>query len=201
MPDAEKIKLADFIILNDGKAPLVPQILKIHDKLCKWVLSDKFSIKFNSDKTRLLLEEDRNFVSLIVHPSSLKIMLLKRVHHIAIIASNYEKSKAFYVDILGLTPIREVYRKERHSYKLDLALDGQYLIELFSFPNPPKRLSYPGSTGLRHIAFEVTDIKVALKTLAEKGIIGEPIRVDDTTGKQFSFFADPDGLPIELYEQ
>jgi len=129
------------------------------------------------------------------------LIALKKIHHIAIIASDYEKSKAFYVDILGLNPIREVYRKERQSYKLDLALDGRYIIELFSFPNPPKRLSYPESTGLRHLAFEVTDIKVALETLAEKGIIGEPIRVDDTTGKQFSFFADPDGLPIELYEQ
>jgi len=128
-------------------------------------------------------------------------MLLKRVHHIAIIASDYEKSKAFYVDILGLTPIREVYRKERHSYKLDLALDGQYIIELFSFPNPPKRLSHPEGTGLRHLAFEVADVKAALESLAGKGVIGEPIRVDESTGKKFSFFADPDGLPIELYEQ
>lgn len=128
-------------------------------------------------------------------------MLLKKVHHIAIIASNYQKSKTFYTDILGLTPIREVYRKERQSYKLDLALGDNYIIELFSFPNPPKRHSRPEGTGLRHLAFEVEDVKIALEKLAMKGVIGEPIRVDEFTGKKFSFFADPDDLPIELYER
>lgn len=128
-------------------------------------------------------------------------MLLSKVHHIAIIASDYQKSKTFYTEILGLTPIREVYRKERQSYKLDLALGNEYIIELFSFPNPPKRLSRPEGTGLRHLAFEVTDVKVALEKLAAKGVIGEPIRVDEFTGKKFSFFTDPDDLPIELYER
>ena len=127
-------------------------------------------------------------------------MLLKKVHHIAIIASNYEKSKAFYTDILGLTPNREIYRKERQSYKLDLALGTAYIIELFSFPNPPKRPSRPESTGLRHLAFEVDNVKIAKKTLEAKGITVEPIRIDEFTGKQFTFFADPDDLPIELYE-
>ena len=127
-------------------------------------------------------------------------MLLKRIHHIAIIASDYQKSKAFYTEILGLTPIREVYRKERQSYKLDLALGEDYIIELFSFPNPPKRLSRPEGTGLRHLAFEVEDVQMALEELAAKGVIGEPIRVDEFTGKKFSFFTDPDDLPIELYE-
>lgn len=128
-------------------------------------------------------------------------MLLQKVHHIAIIASDYQTSKAFYVDILGLTPIREVYRAERDSYKLDLALGEEYVIELFSFPNPPKRLTRPEGTGLRHLAFEVLDIKKSLEELAEKGIYGEPIRIDEFTGKRFSFIFDPDDLPIELYER
>ena len=127
--------------------------------------------------------------------------MLKKVHHIAIIASNYEISKAFYTNILGLTPIREVYRKERQSYKLDLALKGNYIIELFSFPNPPKRLSRPEGTGLRHLAFEVDNIATIVETLQTKGVTIEPIRVDEFTGKKFTFFADPDDLPIELYER
>jgi len=128
-------------------------------------------------------------------------MRLHKIHHIAIISSDYQKSKVFYVDILGLSPIREVYRQERESYKLDLALGEEYVIELFSFPNPPKRLTRPEGTGLRHLAFEVLDIESALAELAEKGIIGEPIRVDEFTGKRFSFIFDPDDLPIELYER
>ena len=127
--------------------------------------------------------------------------MLKRVHHIAIIASDYEKSKTFYIDILGLTPVREVYRAKRQSYKLDLALNGNYIIELFSFPNPPKRLTRPEGTGLRHLAFEVDDLPTVLATLQTKGITAEPIRIDEFTGKQFSFIADPDDLPIELYER
>jgi len=127
--------------------------------------------------------------------------MLKRVHHIAIIAADYEKSKTFYIDILGLTPIREVYRKERQSYKLDLALNDNYIIELFSFPNPPKRLTRPEGTGLRHLAFEVDDLPSVLTNLNAKGITAEPIRIDEFTGKQFSFIFDPDDLPIELYEQ
>lgn len=125
---------------------------------------------------------------------------LKAVHHIAIICSNYEKSKHFYSDLLGLTIIREVYREERRSFKLDLALNDQYIIELFSFPDPPKRSSGPESCGLRHLAFSVNDIEKAIGSLSEKGVTTEPIRIDEFTGKRFTFFNDPDGLPLELYE-
>lgn len=127
-------------------------------------------------------------------------MLLHSLHHIAIICSNYERSKKFYTEILGFTIVREVYREERRSYKLDLALNGDYLIELFSFPDPPARVSRPEATGLRHIAFQVADIEVAKKELEAKCIVVEPIRIDEFTGKQFTFFTDPDGLPIELYQ-
>lgn len=126
--------------------------------------------------------------------------LLNSVHHIAIICSDYQKSKHFYTTILGFTIVREVYREERQSYKLDLALDGEYIIELFSFPNPPKRVSQPEAAGLRHLAFSVDDIELAIKELSLHYIVAEPIRVDEFTGKKFTFFSDPDGLPIELYE-
>lgn len=126
-------------------------------------------------------------------------MILNKIHHTAIICSNYETSKNFYVNTLGLKIIREVYRKERNSYKLDLAI-GESQIELFSFPNPPKRPSYPEAAGLRHLAFEVNTIMDSVEELKGKGIEVEPIRIDEFTGKKFTFFADPDGLPIELYE-
>lgn len=129
------------------------------------------------------------------------VMNLNKIHHIAIICSNYEVSKKFYVDILGLTPKAEIYRKERDSYKLDLEVNGQYQIELFSFPNPPKRPSYPEAAGLRHLAFEVEEIEEAVLELKDKGIDIEPIRIDEFTDKKFTFFVDPDGLPIELYER
>jgi len=129
------------------------------------------------------------------------VMKLNKIHHIAIICSNYETSKNFYVDILGLTPKAEIYRKERDSYKLDLEVNGQYQIELFSFPNPPKRPSFPEAAGLRHLAFEVDEIEEAVAVLKDKGIDIEPIRIDEFTDKKFTFFADPDGLPIELYER
>jgi glyoxylase I family protein len=128
-------------------------------------------------------------------------MKLKKIHHIAIICSDYEKSKDFYVRILGLNPIREAYRQERESYKLDLEVNGDYQIELFSFPNPPKRPSYPEAAGLRHLAFEVDDIKEAVENLLGHGLDVEPIRLDPFTERRFTFFADPDGLPIELYEK
>lgn len=128
-------------------------------------------------------------------------MKLNKIHHIAIICSNYEKSKKFYTEILGLTPKNEVYRKERDSYKLDLEVNGQYQIELFSFPNPPGRPSFPEAAGLRHLAFELENIEEAVEELAAKGIEVEPIRIDEFTEKKFTFFADPDGLPIELYER
>jgi len=126
--------------------------------------------------------------------------MLKGIHHIAIICSNYERSKSFYVDILGLEILQEVYRAERESYKLDLGLNGLYVIELFSFPNPPKRPSKPEALGLRHLAFEVDDIHQKVQLLLAKGVAVEPIRIDVNTGKQFTFFTDPDNLPLELYE-
>ncbi|WP_215232350.1 SMU1112c/YaeR family gloxylase I-like metalloprotein [Dyadobacter linearis] len=128
------------------------------------------------------------------------MLKLNAVHHIAIICSDYQKSKAFYTEVLGFNIDREVLRAERQSYKLDLSLNGQYCIELFSFPSPPARPSRPEACGLRHIAFEVTDIEEAIAALNEKEIYPEPIRVDEFTGKRFTFFADPDDLPIELYE-
>lgn len=127
--------------------------------------------------------------------------MLKKVHHVAIICSNYEKSKDFYVNILGLEIQAEVYREGRDSYKLDLALNGEYLIELFSFPNPPARVSQPEACGLRHLAFEVEDVEKTKLELEIKGIISEPIRIDEFTNKKFTFFEDPDGLPLEIYEQ
>lgn len=126
---------------------------------------------------------------------------LKRVHHIAIICSNYEVSKKFYTEVLDLEILKETYRSERQSYKLDLKVGDTYQIELFSFPDPPKRSSHPEATGLRHLAFEVKDIENAVELLFKNGVTAEPIRIDDLTGKRFTFFADPDGLPLELYEQ
>ncbi|WGQ11750.1 VOC family protein [Pedobacter gandavensis] len=127
--------------------------------------------------------------------------MLSKVHHVAIICSDYNVSKDFYTDVLGLTIIREVYRAERDSYKLDLALNGEYVIELFSFPNPPARPSRPESVGLRHLAFQVQDLEKVMNRLKEKGVEPEPIRVDEFTGKRFTFIADPDLLPVEFYEQ
>ena len=127
-------------------------------------------------------------------------MRLNKIHHIAIIASNYEVSKKFYTEILGLQVIREVYRKERESYKLDLKL-GDSEIELFSFPNAPVRPSYPEARGLRHLAFEVDNIDEAITELNLHGVECEPIRIDEFTGKRFTFFEDPDKLPLELYER
>jgi glyoxylase I family protein len=124
---------------------------------------------------------------------------LKRVHHIAIICSDYERSKLFYTDILGFRLDAEVYREARQSFKADLSINGVYTIELFSFPETPPRPSRPEAAGLRHIAFEVDDIESTVAALAEKGIFAEPVRVDEYTGKKFTFIADPDNLPIEFY--
>ena len=126
--------------------------------------------------------------------------MLKRIHHAAIICSDYPRSKAFYVDVLGLEMIAENYRQARDSYKLDLALPDGSQIELFSFPDAPKRPSYPEAQGLRHLAFCVDDVSVAKQKLEQQGVEVEPIRVDEFTGKQYTFFADPDGLPLELYQ-
>ncbi|WP_147195432.1 VOC family protein [Pantoea sp. MBD-2R] len=125
---------------------------------------------------------------------------IKQVHHIAIIASRYETSKAFYCDVLGFTLMGEVYREQRDSWKGDLALNGQYTIELFSFPFPPARTNNPEACGLRHLAFSVADIDAAKAHLEEKGVVCEAIRVDPVTDKRFTFFFDPDGLPLELYQ-
>ncbi|MDI1321644.1 MAG: VOC family protein [Algoriphagus sp.] len=126
---------------------------------------------------------------------------LNKVHHIAIICSDYEVSKAFYTGILGLKLEQEIYRKERESYKADLSLNGEYILELFSFPSPPSRPSRPEATGLRHLAFEVDDIQTEVEELNRLGVTTEPIRTDEFTGKKFTFFSDPDYLPIELYEK
>lgn len=125
---------------------------------------------------------------------------LSGIHHIAIICSDYERSKDFYINILGLELIREIYREQRQSHKADLTLNGKYVIELFSFPHPPKRLSRPEGTGLRHLAFEVENIEETVRALLEKNIIAEAVRIDETTGKKFTFIADPDDLPVEFYE-
>ncbi|SOD82918.1 SMU1112c/YaeR family gloxylase I-like metalloprotein [Spirosoma fluviale] len=125
---------------------------------------------------------------------------LAAVHHIALICSDYETSKRFYTEILGLSILGEYFRAERNSYKLDLALNGQYIIELFSFPDPPKRPSRPEALGLRHLAFAVPDLDAAIAHLNENGVETEPVRVDAHTSKRFTFFADPDDLPLEFYE-
>ena len=127
-------------------------------------------------------------------------MKVNRLHHIAIICSDYEKSKKFYTEVLGFNIDNEIYREERKSFKLDLSLNGEYLIELFSFSTPPRRLTRPEATGLRHIAFGVNDLGEWIKFLKTRNIETEPIRIDEFTNKRFTFLTDPDKLPIELYE-
>ncbi|EFE96086.1 VOC family protein [Serratia odorifera] len=129
------------------------------------------------------------------------MLALRQVHHIAIIASNYAVSKHFYCQILGFTLQGEFYRQERDSWKADLALNGQYTLELFSFPSPPLRVSRPEACGLRHLAFSVDDIEQSIAHLQAAGVACETVRVDPYTGARFTFFSDPDGLPLELYEQ
>ncbi|EGR5062320.1 MULTISPECIES: SMU1112c/YaeR family gloxylase I-like metalloprotein [Vibrio] len=126
--------------------------------------------------------------------------MLKRIHHAAIICSNYSRSKAFYTEILGLRVVAENYRAARDSYKLDLALPDGSQIELFSFPNAPERPSFPEAQGLRHLAFVVDDVAKIKAQLEQQGVSVEPIRIDEYTGKAYTFFADPDGLPLELYQ-
>ncbi|ELJ8586323.1 TPA: SMU1112c/YaeR family gloxylase I-like metalloprotein [Vibrio cholerae] len=126
--------------------------------------------------------------------------MLKRIHHAAIICSDYPRSKAFYTEILGLRVVAENYRAARDSYKLDLALPDGSQIELFSFPNTPERPSFPEAQGLRHLAFVVDDVAEIKAQLEQKGVSVEPIRIDEYTGKAYTFFADPDGLPLELYQ-
>jgi glyoxylase I family protein len=126
---------------------------------------------------------------------------LNAIHHIAIICSNYETSKKFYTEILGLKIVKETYRAARQSYKLDLAVNDHYQIELFSFPAPPTRPSNPEACGLRHLAFEVTNLEESIRALNQSNINTEPVRTDELTQKRFTFFSDPDGLPLELYEK
>lgn len=128
-------------------------------------------------------------------------MYLNGFHHVAIICSDYQRSRSFYTNILGLKVIAETFRKERNSYKLDLALPNGGQIELFTFPEPPFRVDNPEARGLRHLAFAVIEIEKMVAFLESSGIDVEPIRIDNLTGKKFTFFKDPDGLPLELYEQ
>ena len=121
------------------------------------------------------------------------------IHHVAIICSNYEQSKRFYVEILGFSIIKETFRAARNSYKLDLQVGKSVQIELFSFPNPPQRVSNPEACGLRHLAFAVDDLDATVSYLESKGVQTEDIRIDELTGKRFTFFKDPDDLPLEIY--
>ena len=123
-----------------------------------------------------------------------------KLHHVAIICSNYQKSKQFYTEVLGFEIAQEIYRADRKSYKLDLSLNGQYLIELFSFQEPPQRLTRPEATGLRHISFAVKNIENAVQYFNSINIITEQIRIDEHTNRKFTFLKDPDNLPIEIYE-
>ncbi|KKR24806.1 MAG: Glyoxalase/bleomycin resistance protein/dioxygenase [Candidatus Daviesbacteria bacterium GW2011_GWB1_39_5] len=127
-------------------------------------------------------------------------MIIKKFHHVAIICSNYEISKKFYTEVLGFKIIKETYREERGSYKLDLRVGETDQIELFSFPNPPKRPSRPEAQGLRHLAFEVVNLDESISYLKNKNITTEEIRIDPVTGKRVTFFSDPDNLPLERYE-
>lgn len=128
--------------------------------------------------------------------------MLRALHHVALICSDYPRSRDFYTRVLGLDVVREVYRAERRSYKLDLRIPGgQQQLELFSFPDPPARVTNPEACGLRHLAFAVDDVSAAANRLASFGVACEPVRVDEHTGRRFTFFRDPDGLPLELYEE
>lgn len=127
--------------------------------------------------------------------------MLQRIHHVAIICSDYPVSKCFYTQVLGLKVIAETFRAARKSYKLDLALPDGSQLELFSFPDPPSRHSQPEARGLRHLAFAVADLDAVMRHLTAQGVGAEPVRVDELTGRRFTFFKDPDGLPLELYEE
>lgn len=126
--------------------------------------------------------------------------MLEGIHHVAIICSDYDRSKTFYTEVLGLTVVAETFRAERDSWKLDLALPDGTQIELFSFPDPPPRPTTPEAQGLRHLAFAVGDVTQVVETLTARGVVVEPIRIDEITGRAFTFFPDPDGLPLEIYE-
>ena len=127
-------------------------------------------------------------------------MNIKGIHHLAILTDDYERSKAFYTDILGFKILGETFRAERNSYKLDLEINGQYQIELFSFPEFKERASFPEQKGLRHLAFAVENIEESIAELVTKEVVVQGIRIDELTGKKFCFFYDPNGQPLELYE-
>lgn len=128
-------------------------------------------------------------------------MNIESIHHVAILTDDYEKSKHFYTAVLGFTIIKETYREDRASYKLDLAVNGVYQVELFSFPEYKERVSFPEAKGLRHLAFAVQDLESSVKELTEKGIDVQGIRTDELTNKRFCFFNDPNEQPLELYER
>jgi glyoxylase I family protein len=125
---------------------------------------------------------------------------IAKIHHVAMICSDYEVSKKFYVDVLQFSIITETYRRDRDSYKLDLKVSETDTLELFSFPTPPLRPSKPEACGLRHLAFAVENIEENVDYLISKGVNVEPVRIDLITGKKFTFFKDPDDLPLEIYE-
>jgi glyoxylase I family protein len=129
------------------------------------------------------------------------VLAESEIHHVAIICSNYERSRAFYTETLGFAVLEETFRAERNSYKLDLRVGRHAQIELFSFPSPPPRVSRPEACGLRHLAFQVEDVEETHRRLSEKGVAVEEIRIDEITDKKFFFFADPDGLPLEVYQR
>jgi glyoxylase I family protein len=128
------------------------------------------------------------------------VLRSSRIHHVAVICSDYQRSKRFYTEVLGFEILHETFREARGSYKLDLKVGSHSQIELFSFPSPPPRVSGPEACGLRHLAFEVADVAAVLAALRSKGVDAEDIRVDEFTGKRFTFFRDPDDLPLEIYE-
>ena len=145
-----------------------------------------------------VMQDER--LPVIIAARNSKTMDISGIHHVAIICSDYARSKRFYTEVLGLKVIAETYRETRRSFKLDLAVSDGSQIELFSFPDSPKRPSYPEACGLRHLAFSVHDLDGCVTAIQSAGVSVEPIRVDELTGRRFTFFADPDGLPIELYE-
>ena len=126
--------------------------------------------------------------------------MLLRIHHTALICGDYARSRRFYTEVLGLRIVAENFREARRSWKLDLALSDGGQVELFSFPDAPRRPSHPEARGLRHLAFAVADLDAAIAHLATHGVVVEPMRTDEYTGRRFTFFADPDELPLELYE-
>ena len=128
-------------------------------------------------------------------------MKIKKIHHVAILTDRYEESKRFYTDLFGFTIINETYREQRDSYKLDLAINGQYCIELFSFPEYKERNTFPESKGLRHLAFAVDDVEKWIDFLRSKNVNVQDVRIDEITLKKFTFFYDPNGQPLELYEE